>query len=241
MTYRSTHHRVLAFAAVALATACGSGMLDVGHPTAPSGGGGVSVGSPANYLGTIGDSLKRGTVAMTVSSTLYVTGTFTFVGGPTVPLAGTVDTAAGRMNATGGGYTFTGFTSVGTLGGSYTGPTGNGYVVASSDSLTRQTHRTYCGFYNSTNSNGRINIQVLSGGAAGGFVSQTTGTSLSSFLTGNVINNVSFSGSTNTGVNIIGQMSSDLSTITGSYAPPAGGSTSPGSATGAFTATVSGC
>lgn len=241
MTSRSILNRIAALSAIAFATACGSGMLDVGHPTAPSGGGGATVGSPANYAGTIGDSLKRGTVAISVSSTLNVTGTFTFVGGPTVPMAGTVDTAAGLMHATGGGYTFTGFTNVGTLGGSYTGATGTGYVVASSDSLTHETHKSYCGFYNSTNSNGRISIQILAAGSAGGFVAQTSGTSLSSFLTGNLINNVSFTGSTNTGVNITGLMSSDHSTLTGSYAPPAGGSTSPGSATGNFSATISGC
>jgi hypothetical protein len=241
MTSRHTLNRIAALAAVALATACGSGMLDVGHGTTTTSGGGGSVGSPANYTGTMGDSLKRGTLALTVSAALGVTGTFTFVGGPTVPLTGTVDTAAGTMNASGGGYTLTGFASLGTLSASYTGPTGNGFAVASSDSLTLQTHRTYCGSYTSTNSNGRISIQVLSGGAAGGWVINTTGTSVSSFLTGSVVSNVTFTGSTNTGFSITGVMSSDLTTITGSYAPPAGGSSTPGTATGSFTVSVSGC
>ncbi len=241
MTSRTSRNRIAALFAVAFVTACGSGMLDVGHPTAPTGGGGASVGSPANYIGTIGDSLKRGTVTLTVSAALSVTGNLTFVGGPTVPVTGIADTAAGSLHASGGDYTLTGYTSVGTLSASYTGPNGNGYAVASADSLTQQTHRTYCGSYSSTNSNGRISIQVLSGGAAGGWVINTTGTSLSSFLTGNLINNVSFTGSTNTGVVISGSMSSDLSTITGSYAPPAGGSTAPGTATGQFSASVSGC
>jgi hypothetical protein len=241
MKSRSARTRLAALLAVAFATACGSGMLDVGHLTGTTNGGGGSAGSPANYTGTMGDSLKRGTLALTVSAALSVTGTFTFIGGPTVPMTGTVDTAAGVMHATGGGYTLTGFTNFGTLSGQYSGPAGIGFAVASSDSLTTQTHRTYCGTYTSTNSNGRISIQVLSGGGAGGWVAQTTGTSLSSFLTGNVINNVSFSGSTDTGVTITGIMSTDRSSITGSYAPPAGGSSSPGSATGQFSVTVSGC
>lgn len=241
MTSRSTQTRFATLFAVAFATACGSGMLDVGHPTAPVGGGGAAVGSPANYTGTMGDSLKHGTLALTVSAALSVTGTFTFTGGPTVPMTGSVDTTAQQLHASGGGYTLTAFTNLGTLSGSYTGPTGNGFAVASSDSLTQQTHKTYCGTYTSTNSNGRISIQVLSGGAAGGWVAQTTGTAVSSFLTGSVVSNVTFTGSTNAGVTITGTMSSDLSTIIGSYAPPAAGSTSAGTATGQFTASVSGC
>ena len=216
-------------------------MLDNGRITAPSGGGGASVGTPANYLGAFGDSLHRGTVSITVSPTLTVTGLLTFVGAPSVPIAGTVDTAAAEMHITGGGYTISGFTNLGTLSGFYTGPGGNGFVVASSDSLTHQTHKQYCGVYTSTNSNGRIAIQVLSSGDAGGFVVQTSGTSASSFLTGTVINNQTFSGVTNTGFALSGTVSSDQSTIAGSYAPPPGGSTSPGTATGQFSATTGGC
>jgi hypothetical protein len=95
MSSRSHVHRVAAVAALVLAGACGSGMLDVGHITAPSGGGGgASIGSPASYDGALGDSLKRGRLSLTVSASLSVTGTLTFVGGPTVPVTGTVDTAA---------------------------------------------------------------------------------------------------------------------------------------------------
>jgi hypothetical protein len=239
----SNLHRVIALSALVVATACGSGMLDVGHSTGTSGGGGGggSVGSPANYAGTMGDSLKHGTLTLTVSATLTVSGNFAFIGSAAIPMTGTVDTVAEVLHATGGGYTLTGFTTLGTLAGSYTGPNGNGFAVATSDSLTAQTHRTYCGSYTSTNSTGRMSIQVLSGGAAGGWVTQTTGTAVSSFLTGNVINNVSFTGSTNVGTIISGVMASDLSTITGTYAPPVAGSTAPNSATGSFSVSVSGC
>jgi hypothetical protein len=241
MTSRSILHRVSALSAVLIASACGSGMLDVGHLAAPSGGGGAAVGSPANYVGVIGDSLKRGTASITVAPSLSVTGVLTFAGGPTVPVTGTVDTAAGTLHASGGGYTMQGFTNLGTLSGFYTGPGGNGFLVASSDSLTGATHRTYCGAYTSTNSNGRFSIQVLSGGAAGGFVAQTSGTAASSLFTGNVINNQTFLGVTNTGIGINGSLSTDLATITGTYAPPVANSTGPNTATGQFSATTGGC
>jgi hypothetical protein len=61
MTIRTIVHRASAFAAVLLAGACGSGMLNVGYPTGASGGGGASIGTPANYVGALSDSLKHGT------------------------------------------------------------------------------------------------------------------------------------------------------------------------------------
>ena len=241
MMSQSQLRRLFALAAVIAATACGSGMLDAGRIVAASASGGASVGSPANYIGAFGDSLHHGTVTITVSPSLTITGTMTFVGAPTQAITGTVDTAAAKMNITGGAYTITGFTNLGTLSGFYTGPGGNGFMVASADSLTHQTHKQYCGVYTSTNSNGRIAIQVLSSGDAGGFVAQTSGTSRSSFLTGTALSNGTFNGVTNDGIALSGTVSNDLSTIAGSYAPPAGGSTSTGSATGNFSATTGGC
>jgi hypothetical protein len=242
MTSRSTLHRIAALAAVLVVAGCGSGMLDVGRPAGPSnGGGGASIGTPANYVGEVGDSLKSGTASLTVSSSLTVTGLLVFAGGPTVPLTGTVDTAAAAIHASGGGYTISGFTNLGTLSGSYTGPGGNGFMVATSDSLTGQTHKTYCGVYTSTNGNGRIAVQVLSSGDVGGFVVQTVGVAASSFFTGTVINNQTLSAVTNSAVGISGSISSDLATITGSYAPPVANTTTPGTATGQFSATTGGC
>src|ERR1019366_10379932 len=115
MTSRSALHRISSLSAVLIASACGSGMLDAGYLAAPSGGGGASPGSPANYVGVIGDSLKRGTASITVAPSLSVTGVLTFAGGPTVPVTGTVDTAAGIMHASAGGYTLQGLTTPPTL------------------------------------------------------------------------------------------------------------------------------
>ena len=231
-----------AAAALLLTSACGSGMLNVGFPTSViGGGGGASVGTPAIYVGAMGDSLKRGTASLTVSASFAVTGVLTFAGGPTVPMTGTVDTAAAALHASGGGYTVTGITNNGTLSGSYTGPGGNGFLVASADSVTHQAHRTYCGVYTSTNSNGRFAIQVLTSGNAGGFVVQTFGTSANSAFTGTVINNQTLTAVTNAGIAIGGTVSTDQATITGTYAPPVAGSSSPGTATGQFSATTGGC
>ena len=245
MTSRSNTNHLFAIAALFCATACGSGMLDVGFPTGPGNGGGggsaATAGSAAAYVGVLADSLKHGNVTITVSPTLSVTGTLNFAGGPTVSLTGLVDTVQEEIHASGGGYTIGGFVVAGQLSAVYVGPGASGYIVATSDSLTGETHQTYCGQYASTNSNGRIMMQVTTGGSAAGFVIQTTGTSLSSFFNGTVVNSTIFTSVTQAGVALNGSVSPDQSAITGTYAPPVANSSGVNSATGTFSATRGGC
>lgn len=244
MMSRSNVSRVLAIATVFLTTACGSGVLDAGFPpTVTVSGGGGGGGSSSAYVGTIGDSLQHGTVSVTVSPTFSVTGSITFAGASAISIAGTVDTVNQELHASGSGYTLTAFTDnpTGTLTGVYAGPAVPGFFVAASDSLTGQTHATYCGTYTSTNSNGRMTIQVLSGGAAEGFAIQTTGTAVSTFLSGTVISSTSLTGVTDSGVAFSGTLSVDQTTITGTYAPPVANATGVNNATGTFTATKGGC
>lgn len=244
MMSRSNVNRVLALVAVVFTTACGSGVLDAGFPpiVTVSGGGGGG-GSSSAYTGTIGDSLQHGSVSITVSPTFTVTGTIAFTGGSTVTIAGTVDTVNQELHASGSGYTLTAFTDnpTGTLTGVYAGPAVPGFFVAASDSLTGQTHITYCGPYTSTNSNGRMTIQVLSAGGAAGFAIQQTGTAVSTFLSGTVISGSALTGVTDSGVAFSGTLSVDQSTITGVYAPPVANASGVNNATGTFTATRGGC
>ncbi len=232
-----TIQRVLAMVAVLIATACGSGMLDEGFPTGVSGGGGASASTSATYLGVIADSLKRGHLSVTVSSISSVSGVLTFIGGPTVPVTGTVDTAAQQVSVTGGGYSLTGFTNNGTIQGSYTGPGGNGLFAAAADSLTGMIHTSYCGSYTSTNGNGWFSMVALSDGETGGIAVQTRGSASSTAFTGTIIGNTTFTAVTNQAVSISGSLSTDLQTITGTYSPMVG--TTAG--TGTFAATTGGC
>jgi hypothetical protein len=226
------------------AAGCGSGVLDAGFPPiVTNSGGGGGGGSSSAYTGTIGDSLQHGTLSITVSSTLSVTGSLVFTGGSTVPVTGTVDTVGQELHASGGGYILSAFIDnpTGTLTGVYSGPAVPGFFVAASDSLTGQTHVTYCGPYTSTNSNGRMTIQVLANGGAAGFATQTTGTAASTFLSGTVINNSVLTGVTDLGVAFSGTLSVDQTTITGVYAPAVAGASGANNATGTFTATRGGC
>lgn len=166
MMPQSNVNRLLAIAALLFAVGCGSGTLDAGFPPTVTVSGGGGGGSSSAFTGTIGDSLQHGTVSITVGSTLSVTGTLNFVGASPISITGTVDTVNQELHASGSGYTLSAITNepTGTLAGVYAGPLVPGFFVASSDSLTAQTHLTYCGPYTSTNSNGRMTIQVLSGG-----------------------------------------------------------------------------
>ena len=142
------------------------------------------------------------------------------------------------MSLTGATYILTGFTNLGTVQGTYTGPTGNGFFAAAADSLTGMSHTSYCGLYTSTNGNGWFSMVALSDGETGGFVVQTLGTgAASTAFTGNIVNSATFTGVTNLGVSITGSLSTDLQTITGSYAPSIGTTTG----TGTFSATTGGC
>ncbi len=237
-------NRALALATMVFAAGCGSGVLDAGFPPIITNSGGGGGGGSSSYTGTLGDSLQHGTLALTVGSTLSVTGTLNFAGAASaISVTGTVDTVAQQLHASGGGYILTAFINEppGTLVGVYSGPAVPGFFAASSDSLTGQTHQTYCGPYTSTNSNGRMTIQVLSNGGVSGFATQTTGTAQSTFLSGTVINNSSLTGVTDLGVAFSGTLSIDQATITGVYAPPVAGASGANTATGTFTATNSGC
>lgn len=237
MTVRTVLHRSTSFAAILVASACGSGVLGVGYPTAVSSGGGSTATSAATYIGAIADSSRHGLLSLTVSATQSVTGTMTFTGGASVSLTGTVDTVAQQLVATGSGYTVTAFPHTGTMLGNYTGPTGtaSGYLAITSDSLTQMTHTTYCGVYTSTNGSGRIAFVVLSDGDTGGFAVQTVGNASSQSFTGTLLNGLTFSGVTSLAAPITGTLSG--TTITGSYSPPIGST----AGTGTFSASVGGC
>lgn len=246
MKFRPGLRLVSLLSAIALLSACGSGMLDATRPgvVTVSGGGGGG-GSSIVYTGVLGDSLSHGIVSFTVTSTLSVRGTVTFSGASPITVTGVVDTTnPPELHASGSSYTFTAFYGdpvLGTVTGVYAGPSLPGYFVAANDSIAGQTHALYCGTYTSTNSNGKMVFQVMSGGAFTGYAIQSTGNAASHSLSGTVVNNVQMSGTTDTQLPFSGTMSTDQSSITGNYAPPVAGATGVNNATGTFLVTKGGC
>ncbi len=224
MQARSLERHIYMVAALLAATACGSGMLDVGHPqsTGGGGGGGASAGTAASYDGILADSARQGRINLSVNAAKVVTGTVTFPG-LTVPVTGTVDTIAQLLHATGGGYTFSGQPFHGTIQGTYTGPAGTstGYLIASSDSLTALTHTSYCGTYTSTNGSGWMSMLILSDGEVGGFAVQKVGLATSQSFVGTIANATTISATSNLSAPVNGTLSAGV--ITGTFSPPIGG------------------
>ncbi|HLX12515.1 MAG TPA: hypothetical protein VKS81_06865 [Bacteroidota bacterium] len=97
------------------------------------------------YVGMIAGGTESGTLSLTVPSSssfskslseltiITVTGTLN-IGGSPIALTGTYNTANDSLYVTGGGYTFMGTYSHGTLVGSYTGPNGPGGFSTESSS-----------------------------------------------------------------------------------------------------------
>ncbi|MFI5233427.1 MAG: hypothetical protein ACHQSE_13040 [Gemmatimonadales bacterium] len=239
MTFRPGLKFAFTLSALAFVTACGSGMLDATRPplvTVSGGGGGGGVS--AAYTGVIADSLHRGALAVTVSSASSVTGLLTFVGGPTIPVTGIADSATSSITVNGSGYTLSGTTHSGTVQGTYTGPSGDGFFAAASDTLTHMTHTSYCGTYTSNNGNGWFSVVALSDGESAGFAVQTLGSAASHTFIGTTDFTVlTFAATTDQAVQATGTVSSDFQTIIGSYAPTIG--TTAG--TGSFSVTTGGC
>jgi fibronectin-binding autotransporter adhesin len=235
MTSRSIVQHTSMIATLLIASACGSGQLDVGFPTGNTAGGGGG-GAPTTYAGTIADSLKSGIISVTVSPSLTALGSITFIGGAPISLTGTLNGTANTLAVTGGGYTLSGSTSAGSLTGTYSGPGGTGDFVATSDSVTTLSHRTYCGRYTSTNGNGFFNAVITSDGAISGIAMETTGSAGSATFTGNVTG-TTLVGISSQAVSITGTITTDLTTITGSYAPLAGSV----AGTGTFSSSTGSC
>lgn len=232
---RARSHAGLVVLSLALTVgACGTGALTGSSGGTTPGGGGVT--GPATYAGAMADSLKSGALTLTISSTAAVTGTLTFVGGPAAAIVGNYDSSTGYLIANGGGYSLSGTPSGGTFAGKYSGPGGLGYFVVVSDAVTRLSHKTYCGQYQSTTGNGFLDAVITSDGVVTGFAVQTIGNASSVTFTGN-LTGILFAAITNQATTVTGKVSVDLSTITGSYAPLAG--TTAG--TGTFSIGTGGC
>lgn len=234
MRLRSYAGVVVPALAVAVGAGCTSALTGSSSvDTTPGGGGAVG---PATYAGAMADSLKIGALTLTISSTASVSGTLTFVGGPTVAIAGSYEGSTAYLTANGGGYSLSGTPSNGTIAGKYSGPGGLGYYVVVADALTRVTHRTYCGQYQSTTGNGFIGAVIDGVGGVTGFAVQTAGNASSATFTGNLVG-ILLTAVTSQATSLTGKTSPDLTTITGSYAPLAG--TTAG--TGTFSVSTGGC
>lgn len=177
---RSLVYSLVLLALVVTAFACKNDQA-VGLATGGGGGG----GTPRTFVGVAASAgTESGAVSLTAtppalsgSSSDTVTGTFALRGASAVTLAGTLDTSAGVLSASGNGYAVTATLSSGALRGTYTGPTGQtGSFVALEGTAASVT--ALCGTYSGTSA-GLVDFVSGSAGVSG-VVSNTAGSATTS-------------------------------------------------------------
>jgi hypothetical protein len=113
---------------------------------------------PMSYVGVMAGTGVSGTLTITVpvakrayapssapGDTIEITATLKINGGATIPLTGHLVAATGEVHLEGGGYTFTGVLSGGTVTGTFTYSGGNG--IFRCDEGTSATVKSFCGRY----------------------------------------------------------------------------------------------
>jgi hypothetical protein len=221
--------RVLSKGVVALSfiAACG------GDSTSPGG----TLGSVV-YAGTFASATESGTISFSVgaSGSTSATGKMVQLNGATTALSGSAS-SAGSVSLNGGEFSFKGTIASGTLTGTFTSSKSSGSVTADTQGTGADTTRSFCGTYVTDADYGWLNfvapptgavtgfaVAGIGGLAAGGTSATITGTLSGSTLTA----------TSNAGTPIAGVVSTDGTTVTGTYRPA-------GSATGSFSAGTAWC
>ncbi len=154
--------------------------------TAPA----VPAGGSTHFTGTIAGASVSGSIKITVATaspsayegatrseaTVTATGSVVIGSDPEVPLTGTYDTSTHALSITGGGYTFVGTYTAGTISGTFTGPSAvsGGFTVQTDPNSTVA---VYIGTFTSTSggASGNFNL-VVNGTVITGLAVATDGT-----------------------------------------------------------------
>ena len=244
-TWQSSNQSAITVSSSGLATAIAAGSATITAATQSKSGTlamTVTVASTTSFIGTIaGGSGQSATFLVTVETgiTSFVasgmsrplavapaSGTLTLIkGGGSSTLIGTFDTAANRLNLSGGGYVLTGAIGQGAVSGTFTGPNNSTGKFAGLDS-TRDSVTLLCGTWSESGGDtGTWNLQVSSSsGAASGVTNRV-------LLTGR-LNGTALTLTSSEGVTATGTVQGGV--VSGSYAPNGGGQ-------GTFTGSSNGC
>ena len=114
-----------------------------------------------------------------VQASVNVTGTLKIEGGASITLTGTYDTGTHALTVSGGGYSFSGSFSNGTLSGTFTAPGGGGGSFSTSSTSGSGAVYSFCGSAVATTAGGggaTFNLVINTGaGTAKGFASSSDG------------------------------------------------------------------
>ncbi len=219
--------RLVTLFALSLAAACSAGSDSITIDT-----GGSSTGA-AVYIGSFASATESGTVTLSLAAA--ATGTMVQVNGTTTALTGTYSASSGAVSLSGGGFTYTGILVSGTLTGTFRSAKSFGAFTAQSQTAAATPPKAFCGSYVSNTDYGWINFVASPTGNVSGFaVSGSGGLSTSVPLTGTLTGSA-LTASTSTSTAISGVVSTDGTTINGSYIPNGNSQAVPGTILAATT------
>ncbi len=208
------------------------------------GGGGDSTGpsntdkTPSTYAGTFADSKSSGSMNVLVTPTAAsmlllpsgtvsgqtlasgsATATLTFLNGSTTTMSGSYSASTSALTLGGSSYAFTGTISAAGMTGTYSGPNGSGNFTGQAGSSSGVAARTYCGTYAAGSDYGWLNMVIAAGGtSASGLVVSLFNGATSTGWTGSVSGST-ITGSTSSGIPIVGTLSVDGNSVTGTFVP----------------------
>lgn len=215
MSPRRPAHRgaLCAMAALSVATACGGGST----ATSPNTGGTTpTTVTPVAYVGSFASAGESGTLSFSLGAS--VTGSIVLLNGTTTALTGMYAASSGNVSLSGGAYNFTGTVANGTFNGSYGTATGSGTVTALVQGSAGVTTKTFCGTYVNGGDFGWLDLVVSPAGAVTGFAVSGLGLKQSVTITGTLSGTV-LTATTNEAVAVTGTVSSDSTSVAGTYVP----------------------
>lgn len=219
--------RLITVCALIVAVGCSAGSDAI---TVDSGG--PSTGA-AVYIGSFASATESGT--MTLSLAAASTGTMVQVNGTTTALSGSYSASTGAVSLSGGGFTYTGILANGALTGTFRSAKSTGAFTAQSQTVAATPPKAFCGSYVSNTDYGWINFVASSTGSVTGFaVSGSGGINTSVPLTGTLTGSA-LTATTSTSTAISGVVSTDGTTLNGSYIPNGNGQSAPGTILAAST------
>jgi len=208
-----------------------------GGSTAPADAGTTGkTPTTSTYAGTFADPKTSGSLTVSITSSSAsaarmlparleaqtvasgsATGTLVFLSGATATVSGTYSAATGALTLSGGGYSFSGALSSGTVTGTYSGPNGSGNFAAQAPSSTGTAAKTYCGTYETSNDYGWFNMVISADGKVSGLAVALLGATSVGFS--GSVSGSSLTATTTASVQIQATLSSDGNSVTGTYVP----------------------
>jgi len=233
MRIRAVTGCVVAFALFSMLAGCGKRTITAGDLVAHD------TVTFTTYTGTFANLRTSGTITVGIADTGTATGftaataAIVFLDGATASVTGTYLRGKSLLGLSGGGDEITGALANGTLAGTFSEPTSSGKFAVQAPTAGVAS-KPYCGTYVTSSDYGWFNFVVSPAGNVSGFAVALVGGNAVVF--NGTLAGLAITATTSENVQVLGTLSPDGSSMTGTYVPAG---TLPGS--GSFQGSTSAC